>query len=100
VASAPAVEAEGDALLSGALALSRELAAAQRAVEAARRSWLAATTEGEAGPGGGGGGGGGEARVRLQLTLPDGTRSTHAARHDTPLRSAQRRLKASPDLGL
>jgi hypothetical protein len=101
VASAPAVEAEGDALLSGALALSRELAAAQRAVEAARRSWLAATTEGEAGPGGGGGGGGGgEARVRLQLTLPDGTRSTHDARHDTPLRSAQRRLKASPDLGL
>ena len=98
VTSAPAVEAEGDALLSGAMALSRELAAAHRAVEAAHRSWLVGTTEGEAGPGGGGGGG--EARVRLQLTLPDGTRSTHEARHDTPLRSAPRRLKASPGLDL
>ena len=97
VTSAPAVEAEGDALLSGAMALSRELAAAHRAVEAARRSWLVGTTEGGAGPGGGGGG---EARVRLQLTLPDGTRSTHDARHDTPLRSAPRRLKASPGLDL
>ena len=96
VASAPAAEAEGDALLSQAMALSRELAAAHRAVGAARRSWLVATTEAEAA----GGGGGGEARVRLQLTLPDGTRSTHDARHDTPLRSALRRLKASPGLGL
>ena len=96
-ASAPAVEAEGDALLSGAMALSRELAAAHRAVEAAHRDWLVLTSEGVAGPAGGGGG---EARVRLQLTLPDGTRSTHNARHDTPLRSAPRRLKASPDLGL
>ena len=96
-ASAPAVEAEGDALLSGAMALSRELAAAHRAVEAAHRDWLVLTSEGVAGPGGGGGG---EARVRLQLTLPDGTRSAHNARHDTPLRSAPRRLKVSPDLGL
>ena len=96
VASAPAAEAEGDALLSQAMALSRELAAAHRAVEAARRSWLVATTEAEAG----GGGGGGEARVRLQLTLPDGTRSTHDARHDTPLRSAPRRLNTSTGLGL
>ena len=96
-ASAPAVEAERDALLSGAMALSRELAAAHRAVEAAHRDWLVLTSEGEAGPGGGGGG---EARVRLQLTLPDGTRSAHNARHDTPLRSAPRRLKVSPDLGL
>lgn len=94
-ASAPAVEAEGDALLSGAMALSRELAAAHRAVEAAHRDWLGLTSV--AGPGGGGGG---EARVRLQLTLPDGTRSTHNARYDNPLRSAPRRLKASPDLGL
>ena len=96
-ASAPAVEAEGDALLSGAMALSRELAAAHRAVEAAHRDWLVLTSEGVAGPDGGGGG---EARVRLQLTLPDGTRSAHNARHDTPLRSAPRRLKVSPDLGL
>ena len=96
-ASAPAVEAERDALLSGAMALSRELAAAHRAVEAAHRDWLVLTSEGVAGPGGGGGG---EARVRLQLTLPDGTRSAHNARHDTPLRSAPRRLKVSPDLGL
>ena len=110
-------QAEGDTSLSRAVALSRELAAAHRAVEAARRSWLAAATVGEdksgagAGSGGGGGGGGGSGgggsgggsgavRVRLQLTLPDGTRSAHDARPDTPLRSAPSGLDASVGLGL
>ena len=102
VPSAAAAEAEGDASLSRAVALSREVAVAHRAVEAARRSWQVAAAEGEVGVGGGcGASPSTEARVRLQLTLPDGTRSTHAARHDTSLRSAPSiQLKAGLGLGL
>ena len=75
-AAAPA-SAGTEASLARAVALSRELAAAHRSLDEQRRGWAAAMSAGEGAP----------QRVRLQLTLPDGSRSTHEARPDAPLRS-------------